>query len=89
MPRRHALPTSWEQTLLAPPEVVEVRLRIGVIAGEDHMRWQLEVMDPRTKELLAMEAHPAARFSNLADELPAMGARLWELLSSVTNPDPF
>lgn len=87
--RHPALPTSWEQTVLCPPPIVEARLRVGVIAAEDHLRWQLEVLDPQDRELLAMESHPAARFSHLDLELPRMGARLHELLSSITNPDPF
>lgn len=89
LPRPLALPTSWEQTILYPPSVVEARLRVGVIASEDHLRWQLEVMDPQDRELLAMEAHPACRLSDLEQELPKMGHRLWTLLGSITNPDPF
>ena len=38
------------------PPVVEITLRVGIVLDTDHGQWQLEVRNPITNELLAMES---------------------------------
>lgn len=87
--RHPALDETWTQTLLYPPTVAEMRLRVGMIPSEDHLRWQIELLDPQTGEMLAMISRPGRRLSDLEHELSAIGSHLWRLYEGVTNPDPF
>lgn len=87
--RHYDLPVSWTQTLLMPPDVLEVRLRLGFIAAEGHGRWQIEVIDPQGSELLAMHSKPHFPLEELFDEMSAIGNRLALLLEGLVNPDPF
>lgn len=75
--------------MLSPPPVVEVRLRLGVIPADRHIRWLLEVTDVQTKELLAMRSVWHADLLDLGDEMARVGAALWDLMEPVLNPDPF
>lgn len=52
----HAVDLSWRQEALFPPLMVEGTLRLGVVPADDHLRWQIEVSDPATKELIAMQS---------------------------------
>lgn len=81
--------STWSQTLLVPPDVLEVRLRLGFIPREHHARWQIEVLDPQGGELLAMHSRPHFALSTLEEELRGVGARLGVLLDSYLDPDPF
>lgn len=79
----------YAQTILCPPDVLEVRLRLGFIPADRHGRWQLEVIDPGSGELLAMESRPHYDLSELEETLASVGARLGVLLDSYLDPDPF
>lgn len=79
----------YTQTVLCPPDVLEVRIRLGFIPGDHHGRWQLEVFDPRSHELLAMHSRPHFALSMLDEALGDLGNRLSVLLESYLNPDPF
>lgn len=87
--RPHALDLDHAQTCLVPPEVLEIRLRLGFIRSEHHGRWQFEVVDPSGGELLAMYSRPHFALSTLDQELAEVGARLGVLLDSYLDPDPF
>lgn len=82
-------PERWQQTVLVPPDVLEVRLRLGLIPGDNHGRWQLEVVDPTCNELLALHSAPAWRLADLDLEMAAVGNRISLLLEAYLNPDPF
>lgn len=82
-------PEEWVQTMLLPPRVLEIQIRLGIIAEENHLRWQIEAMDPSTKELLALCSRPACRLADLEDELGAVVNRLLRLLGPVLDLDPF
>lgn len=82
-------PTRWQQTLIAPPDVIEVRFRLGLIPHDQHGRWQIEVLDPQGNELLALHSMPHFDLRNLEEEMAEVGARLGVLLDGVANPDPF
>ena len=87
--RPHLAEAPYEQTLLLPPDLVEVRLRLGFIPGDNHMRWQVEAIDPATGELLAMHSKPHHHLSNYEEGLEQAIVRLRLTLSYVLNPDPF
>jgi hypothetical protein len=87
--RHHDGSTDWNQTLLVPPDVLEVRLRLGFIRADNHGRWQFEVLDPRGRELLAMYSRPHFPLDELEETLAEVGRRLGLLLEAYLDPDPF
>lgn len=87
--RPQALDDPYTQTVLVPPSVLEVRLRLGFIPSDHHGRWQLEVIDPGSSELLAMHSAHHFALSLLDEELAGVGRRLGLLLEQFLNPDPF
>lgn len=87
--RRNALEPDYAQTCLVPPDVLEIRLRLGFIRADHHARWQLEVIDPGSRELLAMHSCPHFSPALLEEELSGVGARLGMLIESFLDPDPF
>ena len=87
--RRSDPSTSWSQTLLCPPDVLEIRLRLGFIPGEHHGRWMIEALDPQGGELLAMSSCPHFDVLDLPEAMQDVGLRLHDLLEPLLNPDPF
>lgn len=53
--------SEWYQQALTPPEVVELRIRLGVIVDTDHAQVLSEVYEPLTGVLVAQWSIPAAR----------------------------
>jgi hypothetical protein len=74
---------------MVPPEVLEVRVRLGFIRSDHHGRWQLEVLDPRSGELLAMHSRPHFPLSQMEEALGDVNRRLGVLLEAYLDPDPF
>lgn len=80
---------SWRQTSLYPPSHLHVRLdlgwdpssRVGMYAGEAYV--------PTTRELVALEVHPARRYANIHAWLGQ--ALTWQsaMVVDVFDPDPF
>lgn len=89
LPRHHFPGDAWNQTALVPPDVLEVRLRLGFIPGDHHGRWQLEILDPRSGELLALHSRPHFPISTTEEALAEVGVRLGALLDGFLDPDPF
>lgn len=56
-------------TLFGPPEAIEITVRVGVVAGVDHIQLQVECHDAETRELLAMRSIPHRSRSQLGPEL--------------------
>jgi hypothetical protein len=52
--------TDWYQQHLTPPEVVEVRVRLGVVADADHCQALVELIDPVTGVQIAQWSNPHA-----------------------------
>lgn len=75
--------------MLVPPDILEIRVRLGFIPHDRHGRWQVEVLDPSTGELLAMHSMPHFDLHDVEQELGGVGARLGMLLEAFLNPDPF
>jgi hypothetical protein len=80
---------SWRQTSLYPPTHLHVRLdlgwhpaeRVGMFAGEAYV--------PTTRELVALEVHPARRYANIHAWLGH--ATNWQtgIVLDLFDPDPF
>lgn len=87
--RPNVAPVDHQQTVLCPPEVLEIRVRLGLIPADHHARWQIEVIDPSTKELLAMYSRPHFTIHTMDEEMAGVGARLGALLQDYLDPDPF
>lgn len=63
-------PSEWYQTALAPPQVYELRVRLGVIPESDHAQVLVELFDPVTKVQIAGASIPherVASFNHLLD----------------------
>lgn len=52
---------SWYQESLLTHEVLEARLRIGLIPAENHAQLQWEIFDPRTRVVVGMSSKPHVR----------------------------
>lgn len=57
--------SDWYQQSLTPPEVVEVRCRIGAIPSTDHLQALVEVLDPMTGVLIGQWSYPHARLRQM------------------------
>ncbi len=81
--------TSWRQTQLCPPPLVTVRLDLGWHQAEHIGMFAGEVYVSTTRELLALEVHPARHYLLRSDWLSA--AQRWqaEMVNAVLDPDPF
>lgn len=62
------------------PPVVEVTLRVGIVAESDHLQWQVEVRNPVTHELLAMESKPHFPSAMLGPETSRMTLTLIRIM---------
>lgn len=63
--------TDWYQQALTPPEVLELRLRLGVIPERDHVQAMVELVDPMTGVQIAQWSAPHVqvdRWLDLFDE---------------------
>jgi hypothetical protein len=80
---------SWAQQVLVPPDVLEVRLRLGLIPYDHHGRWLCEVIDPTNRELLAMASMPHFDLRSWEQEAAGAFNRLCASVEDFLNPDPF
>lgn len=87
--RPHAVETDHEQRVFWPPPVLEARIRIGWIPREDHLRWQIEVIDPTCQELLAMSSAHHRLISKHGHTPLEILHRLARFLPPILDPDPF
>ncbi len=79
----------FEQTTLDVGEVppaIEITLRVGVVASENHLQWQVEVKDASGDELLAMSSKHHAHAGDWQDELVSIAERLREHLGDFIDP---
>jgi hypothetical protein len=86
-PRRGS--TSWRQTGLFPPALVQVRLDVGWAADDRVGMSSIEAYLPHTKELIALEVHPSARYLSLQDFLTQATAWQHQVLLDCFDPPPF
>jgi hypothetical protein len=79
----------WAQTVLFPPDCVQVLLQVHRAAGRPHFCLAIEVSDPHTKELLALHVDPTRKPRRDLDLPGQLAATLGQLLGDVLNPSPF
>lgn len=56
--------TDWYQQVLTTPEIVEVRIRLGIVMEADHVQVMVEMFDPVTKVQQAIASIPHDRIAN-------------------------
>lgn len=56
--------SDWYQQVLTPPEVVEVRIRLGLVPETDHAQVLVEIFDPVTGVQGGMKSIPHERLAN-------------------------
>ena len=66
----------WEQLALIAPDVIEIRVTIGVVRSGDHLQWQLSITDPTVNALLAMTSAPHRPLTTYGDELDVLVGEL-------------
>lgn len=56
--------TDWYQQSLTPPQVIELRLRIGLVPERKHAQAMVELVDPSTSVQIAQWARPHVHLDN-------------------------
>lgn len=74
---------------MLPPDVVQATLRVAYIPETHHAQWQIEVSNPVTGELLAMESVPHRDTASAMTALSEAFVDLRRRWSDVVDPDPF
>lgn len=78
--------TDWYQQSLTPPEVVELRIRVGVILETDHAQALAEVYDPLSNVLVAQWSMPHMPASRWMDALALAVEKGTEQLGEALEP---
>jgi len=90
MGSRDVFPTGWSQQVLIEPQAIEARLRIGIVPASNHAQIQIEVMDPGSKTLIAMESKPHLSLSACEATAKAFFDRLMQETDKAINAmEPF
>jgi hypothetical protein len=76
----------WYQQMLTPPDVIEVRIRIGVIPSADHVQAQVELVDPQTSILVGQWSKPHGRMTNLRTSIAWAAAKAIEAVEETIPP---
>jgi hypothetical protein len=79
--------TDWYQQSLTPPEVVELRIRIGLIPERNHVQAMAELVDPITGVLIAQWSNPHAKMDRWMDVLEEAVAKGRQQVA--LNVEPF
>lgn len=80
------MPDEWYQQALTPPEVIEVNIRIGVIAQQDHAQVLAEAKDPMTGVLIAQWSRPHTTMHGLGRAIDAAVARAIDWIGEEVEP---
>lgn len=72
-----------------PQELVQVRLDVGWSSPHRLGMFAAEAYVPTTKELLALEVHPSARYDSLVQFLTRAQTWQGQVLLDLFDPDPF
>ena len=78
--------SDWYQQQLTPPNVLEVRLRIGIIPSQDHVQVLAEMKDPVTGVQVAMWLTAHTTMHQLPRVLDAARAKIDEWLGDAAEP---
>jgi hypothetical protein len=77
--RKEPAMSDWYQQALTPPDVVELRIRLGLIPTQEHAQGLVELLDPVTGILIAQYSvphRPMANWPSLLEELYLKAGRL-------------
>ena len=78
--------TDWYQQVLTPPDVIELRIRVGVVPETDHAQCMVEMFDPVTKVQMASASIPHEAVSNVPHLLAWATQRAQEWLDETIEP---
>jgi hypothetical protein len=78
--------SDWYQQALTPPEVVELRIRIGVIPQTDHAQALVELLDPITGVQIAQASIPHGRVDGWLTMLDWATKKAAEYLGEALEP---
>lgn len=76
----------WYQQSLTPPEVIEVRLRLGVVPERDHVQALVELIDPMTGIQIAQWSAPHVPVDRWMDLLEEAAAKARQQLGDALEP---
>lgn len=79
----------WVQPALVPTLHLELTVRV-LYNGEDRVgRYQVEVSNPSTRELLAMRSRPFAKGLSARETQEEAYEWAYEAVAALVDPDPF
>lgn len=78
--------SDWYQQSLIPPEVVEVRIRLGLVPETDHTQAMVEMFDPMTGAVLAQWSAPHGPLAHWYRLLDEAVRKTQEFIGSVVQP---
>lgn len=78
--------SSWYQQSLLSIEVVEVKIRLGLVPERDHAQVMVEVLDPISGRLIAQWSRPSAAVAQWPDLLQEAIGKTNEYLEAEINP---
>lgn len=78
--------TDWYQMSLTPPEVIELRIRLGVIPETDHAQVLVELFDPVTKVQIGMWSQPHRRLDSWSDMLDWATRKGLDVMGELLEP---
>ena len=78
--------TDWYQQSLTPPEVIELRLRLGVIPERDHVQAMVELVDPMTGVQVAQWSAPHVQVDRWMDLLEEAYAKARHYVAGAIEP---
>lgn len=76
----------WFQQVLLAEEVLEVRVRIGLIPSRDHVQWLIEVVDPTVERLIDAKSVPHRDLERYRDWRVELFDMLNEQLDDLIEP---
>jgi len=83
-------PDGWEQQQIVPSDVMELRLRVGVMHSAGHYQVQMEALDPSSKILIAMESSPHISLERVEPVVAMYVAKLLRIGGCfMADVDPF
>ena len=78
--------SDWYQQALTPPEVLEVRVRLGVIPERNHVQAMVELVDPVTGVLVAQWSNPHQHLDSWMALLEEATAKARQYLADSMEP---
>lgn len=81
--------TEWIQTGLVPPDHIEAVVRVLYTPQQRRARYQIELSNPNTRELLAMRSRPFHDSVSFDEAFSLAAIWLREAVRVVCDPDPF